>query len=83
MGLAFGRSDLFLRWQDFLRANLVNEVFTPQINQVRPLLVVRQVCAYTPRHHHYERLVIHVEPIRAPDELVVGISDEWVIDIDR
>jgi hypothetical protein len=29
-----------------LRTNLIDEVFTPQINQVRSLLVVCQVCAY-------------------------------------
>jgi len=60
---------------------LVNEVFTPQINQVRSLLVVRQVCAYTPRHHHNERVVIHVQPIRAPDELVIAVSNEWAVKV--
>ncbi|MFZ2143198.1 MAG: hypothetical protein WAV78_40715 [Xanthobacteraceae bacterium] len=60
---------------------MVDEVFPPQINQVRSLLVVCQVCAYTPRHHHNERVVIHVQPIRATDKLVIRISNEWAIDI--
>jgi hypothetical protein len=60
---------------------LVDEVFTPQINQVRSLLVVRQVCAYTSRHRHNERVVIHVLPIRPADKLVVPIAHERTIEI--
>jgi hypothetical protein len=37
----------------------------------------------TPRHHHNERVVIHVQPIRAPDKLVIGVLNEWAINIDR
>ncbi|MFZ1091867.1 MAG: hypothetical protein WAN75_22030 [Xanthobacteraceae bacterium] len=60
---------------------MVDEVFTPQISQMCSLFIVGQVCAYTPRHHHNERVVIHVQPIRAPDKLVIRISNEWAIDI--
>jgi hypothetical protein len=62
---------------------LVDEVLTSQISQMCSLFTVGQVCAYTPRHHHYERVLIHVEPIRAPDKLVVGVSNEWTLNIGR
>jgi hypothetical protein len=60
---------------------LVDEVFTPQITQVRSLLVVRQVCAYTSRHRHNERVVIHVLPIGPADKLVVPIAHERIIEL--
>ena len=34
-------------------------------------------------YHHNERVVIHVQPIRATDKLVIRISNEWAIKIDR
>ena len=31
------------------------------------------------RHHQNKRPIIHVQPIAAPNELIVGIAREWAV----
>ena len=69
---------LLLRRQHFLNANLVDDVFTPQINQVRPLLIVGQVRADASGHRHHERLVIHIKPVRAADKFIFAVAHKGI-----
>ena len=77
-----GQQLSFLRWKNFLNANLINEVLAFYVRQMGSLLVIRQVRPDAPGHHHDERAVVHVQPVRAANELVVGVADEGTIKID-
>jgi hypothetical protein len=72
---------LFLWRKDFLNADLINEVLTTQVNQMGSLLVVRQVRADAIDHYHDESAIIHIEPIRAADELILAVPNEWTVQI--
>jgi hypothetical protein len=64
----------------FLNADLIDETGPADIRQVRPLLLVRQVRANALGHDHDERPVVHIQPVRAADELIGAVSDERAID---
>jgi hypothetical protein len=81
--LALDPGLLFLGRQHFLNADLVDEMFTSQINQVRTLLIVRQIRANALGHYHHKRSVIHVEPIGAADKPIFSISHEWTVRVCR
>jgi hypothetical protein len=74
-------SYLSLRRKDFLNTDLLNEVLTTQVNQMGSLLVVRQVRTDTVDHHHDESAIIHIEPIRAADEFIFAVPNEWTVKI--
>jgi len=57
-------------------------MFALYVSQMGSLLVIRQVRPDAPGHHHDERAVIHVQPVRAANELVVGVANEGTIKID-
>jgi hypothetical protein len=63
----------------FLSANLVDEMLSAQVRQMRPFLLIRQVCSDSVDHHHDEGAIIHVQPIRPTDELIGTISNEGAI----
>jgi hypothetical protein len=69
--------------KDLLNTDLVNEVLTAQVKQMRPLLVVRQVCTDAVDHHHDQGAIIHIEPIRTPDEFIVAVLNEWTVKVCR
>src|SRR3954470_17301817 len=72
---------LFLRGEDFLNTDLINEMLAPNVSQVGSLLVVCQVCPNAFGHYHYERLVIHVEPVRTANQLVARVPHKWTVNI--
>jgi hypothetical protein len=74
---------LIFRRKDFLNADLVDQVLTTQVNQMRSLLVVRQVCTNAVDHHHDQGAIIHIEPIRTPDEFVVAVPNERTVKVCR
>jgi hypothetical protein len=41
-----------------------------QVRQMRPFLVVRQVCADAVDHHHHESAVVRVEPVRSAQKSI-------------
>jgi hypothetical protein len=67
---------LVLRRKIFLRAYLIGEVLTTYVNQVRSLLIIRQVRSDALGHHHHKSAVIHVEPEGAADKFFVPIAHE-------
>jgi hypothetical protein len=48
---------------------------------MRPFFVIRQVFADPIDHHHNESAIIHIQPVRAADELIGAVSCEWAINI--
>src|SRR5260370_5766871 len=52
-----------------------------QVQQVRSLLVIRQVRTDAVDHHHNERAIIHIHPVGATDEFIGTISNEWAVGI--
>jgi hypothetical protein len=48
---------------------------------MRSLLVVRQVCTDAVDHHHDQGAVIHIEPIRTPDEFIFAVPNEWTVKV--
>ena len=83
LGHASSGCYLIFRREDFLNADLINEVLAAQVNQMRALLVVRQVCTDAVDHHHDQRAIIHIEPIRTPDEFIVAVPNEWTVKVCR
>src|SRR5947199_48095 len=53
---------LSLGRQNFLNADLINEVLSSYVSQMGSFFLVRQGCSDAPGHRHYERLVIHAHP---------------------
>jgi hypothetical protein len=43
---------------------------------MRPLLIVGQMRPDALCHHHNKRPIIHVQPITAPNKLIVGVACE-------
>jgi hypothetical protein len=74
------RRSLFGR-KYFLNADLVNKMRSAQVCQMRPFFVIRQVSTNAVDHHHNERTVIHIEPVRTADKLIGSISCERTINI--
>ena len=60
----------FLRGQNLLNTYLVGQVLALQIDQMRSLLIVGQVCANSLGHYQDESAIIHVQPIAPSHELV-------------
>src|SRR6516164_7402712 len=54
---------LFLGWQDFLRAHLIDQMLTAYVNEVSSLLVIREICSDTPGHQHHKGSIIHIKPV--------------------
>ena len=48
---------------------------------MRPFFVIREVRSDTIDHHHNESAIVHIQPVRAANELVRAISYEGIIDI--
>jgi hypothetical protein len=65
----------------FLNADLVNQTPSAQVFQMRPFFVIRQVFANAVDHHHNERTVIHIEPVRMADQLIFSVSNERAINL--
>jgi hypothetical protein len=70
-------------WQDFLGAYLIDQVVSFEIDQMRSLLIVSQICANSLRHHHDECAVVHVHPISSTNQSIRRVANEWTIGIDR
>jgi hypothetical protein len=70
-------------WQDFLSAYLVYQVFSFEIDEMRSLFVVGQICAGPLCHHHDECAVIHVHPIASTDQFIRRVANQWTVGIDR
>jgi hypothetical protein len=68
--------------EEFPERKPINEVLAFYVRQMGSLLVIRQVRPDAPGHHHDKRAVVHVQPVRATNELVVGVADEGAIKID-
>jgi hypothetical protein len=62
---------------------LVDQVISPQIGKMRSLLIVREICANSSGHNYYERLIRHVHPVAAPNELTGGIPHERTVWFNR
>jgi hypothetical protein len=75
------RCRALFRRKDFLDTDLIDEARSADVRQMCPLLVIRQGCTNAIGHHHHERSIVHIQPIRAADELIGAVSDEWAIDI--
>jgi HSP20 family molecular chaperone IbpA len=74
---------LFLGWQDFLRAHLINQAVSFEIDQMRSLFIVSQIRANPLRHDHYKGAVIHVHPVPSTNQFIRRVSNEWTVGIDR
>src|SRR5690242_10253317 len=74
--LTFGR-------KDFLSAYLIDQVFSFEIDEMRSLFIVGQICADPLRHYHDECAVIHVHPISSTDQFIRRVANEWTVGIDR
>jgi hypothetical protein len=68
-------------WEYFLNTDLVNHMLAAQIGQMGSFFVVGQVCANTVDHHHDESAIIHVQPVRAADQLISALSYKRTINI--
>ena len=55
------------------------KVLTFQVGQVHPFFIVRQMRPDALRHYHDERPIIHIQPITAPNKLIVRIACERAI----
>jgi hypothetical protein len=80
--LDFIAKGLFFGWQDFPCTHLIDQVFSPEIDQMRSLFIICQICADPLRHNHNDCAIIHVHPIRPTNELVRSVSNERTIGID-
>jgi hypothetical protein len=74
---------LFLRGQNLLRAHLVDQVVSSQVGKMRSLFVVREICANSSGHYYDERLIRHVHPVAAPNELTNGIPHKRTVWFNR
>ena len=74
--------ELFLGWQDFLSAYMIDQMSSFEIDQMRSLFIVGQICTNPLRHDHDERAVIHVHPIVVSHKLTRRVSNEWTVRID-
>lgn len=72
---------ILFRWEYFLNTDLVYQVSSPQVGQVPPLFVVREVCADAVDHHHHEGAVIHIQPVGAANEFICAVSYKGAVDI--
>jgi hypothetical protein len=48
---------------------------------MRTFFIIRQVSTNAVDHHHNERTVIHIQPVRTADQLIASISRERTINI--
>jgi hypothetical protein len=64
-----------------LDADLVNQMLSAQIRQMRSFFVICQTFADTIHHHHNEGAIIHVQPIGATDEFIGAVTCKWAVDI--
>jgi hypothetical protein len=46
---------------------------------MRPLFIVGQMRPDSLCHHQNKRPIIHVQPVTAPNKLIVGVAREWAI----
>ena len=58
---------------------LIDEVFSFQVRKMSAFLVIRQVNAQSLRHRQDETAIIHVQPVAATDQLVIGVARERAI----
>jgi hypothetical protein len=70
-----------LRREYFLDTDLIDQMLAAQVREMRSFLVIRQVCANAIGHDHNESAIVHIKPIRTADELIVGVSYEWAVDV--
>jgi hypothetical protein len=63
----------------FLNADLIDETGSADVRQMSLFLLVRQVRANAVSHYHTERTIIHIQPVRPPDELIGAVPDERAI----
>jgi len=73
---------LFLRRQYLLNAYLIDEMVAFDVNEVRSLFIIGEICADSLRHHHDECLISHVQPIAPPNEFVRCVPYERAVGID-
>ena len=64
-----------------MNADLVNEVFTPNVCKVCPLLWVCQICTDPTRHSENKGTVTHIEPIPASDKFAISVSCKRIVRI--
>jgi hypothetical protein len=50
------------------------EVLSFQVGKMRALLVIREVSAYSLRHRQDEAAIVHVQPVAATHQLVIGVA---------
>ena len=72
---------LSFRRKYFLNADLINQMLSSQVRQMRSFLVIGQVRTDAVDHHHNERAIIHVQPVGAADELIGTVPHEGAIRI--
>jgi len=79
MAMRAKTTPLFLRWQYFLNADLIDEMVALYVRQVRPFLVVCQHCTNPLCHNHHKSSVVHIEPIGTADQFVGSIPHKGAI----
>jgi len=67
-----------LRRQYLLNADLVNQMLSAQVGQMRSFPVIRQVCTNPVGHHHNESAIIHIQPVGSATGFIVAVSYEWL-----
>jgi hypothetical protein len=70
---------LLFGWQNFLSADLIDEVSAFQVAQVRALFVVGEVRPYPLGHRQHETAIVHIQPLVAANELVVGVAGKRAV----
>jgi hypothetical protein len=58
--------------------NIVRQVVPFDVSEVRPLLIIGQVCADPGSHRHHDSLVGEVQPVAASDQLAGLVAGEGV-----
>ena len=64
-----------------MHADLVDQMPTPNIGQVRPLLIVSQHGANPLRHRQDHGAITHIEPKTAPNQFAVVVPCKRIVRI--
>jgi hypothetical protein len=73
--------DIFIYQEEEFLPDKPHQSSAHVFNQMWSFLVIRQVCANAFCHQPHERSIIHVEPVRPSDQPLIGIPNEWTVDI--
>ena len=54
---------------------------SPYVAQMRPLLVICQICTNSLGHRQHKRAIGHIQPVRSTNKLIGCVAGEWTIRI--